>query len=86
MANNNMFTTASNKRKTEQDNIIKNTTEKPDDKKIIPQNTNKKMISAQVTISVYDKFTKINKQAGLKNNAVLNNLIWDYVSKHEGEI
>lgn len=86
MANNNMFATASNKRKTEQDNIIKNTTEKPDDKKIIPQNTNKKMISAQVTISVYDKFTKINKQAGLKNNAVLNNLIWDYVSKHEGEI
>ena len=86
MANNNMFATASNKRKTEQDNIIKNTTEKPDDKKIIPQNTNKKMISAQVTISVYDKFTKINKQAGLKNNAVLNNLIWDYVAKHEDEI
>ena len=83
---NNMFATTSNKRKTEQDNIIKNTTEKPEDKKIIPQNTDKKMISAQVTISVYDKFTAINKKAGLKNNAVLNNLIWDYVSKHEDEI
>ncbi len=83
---NNMFATASNKRKTEQDNIIKNATEKPDDKKVIPQNANKKMISAQVSISVYDKFTRINKKAGLKNNAVLNNLIWEYVSKHEGEI
>lgn len=82
---NNMFADASSKRKAEQDKIIK-TTENKNDERTIPQNVNKKMISAQVAISVYDKFTEINKKAGLKNNAVLNNLIWDYVSKHESEI
>ena len=81
---NNMFAKAATKRKAEQDSIVKAT--EPADKVVITKNPGKKMISAQVSISVYDKFTAINKNAGLKNNAVLNNLIWDYVSKHEDEI
>ncbi len=81
----NMFADASDKRNAEQKNIVNENTE-TNEIKSLPVNKDKKMISAQVSISVYDKFTKINKKAGLKNNTVLNNLIWQYVDKHEGEI
>lgn len=84
----NMFQNVSQKRKETQNSIIEMAEKsvKTEKKDKIPQSEGKKMISAQVNISVYEKFTEINKKAGLKNNSVLNNLIWQYVEKHDSEI
>lgn len=89
MAKNNMFESASAKRKEEINKIVNSSEpkkEKEEAKVIYTKNENKKMISAQVSISVYEKFTEINKKAGLKNNAVINNLIWAYVEDHKKEL
>lgn len=87
MAKNNMFESASAKRKEEINKIVNSSEPKKEEAKVVyTKNENKKMISAQVSISVYEKFTEINKKAGLKNNAVINNLIWAYVEDHKKEL
>ena len=64
-------------RLTEQQNIM-NPTDEQENKKV-PLNVNKKMISAQVSVKQYDKFSQINKIKNVSNNSCINSFINDYV-------
>lgn len=67
-------------RLTEQQNIM-NPTDEQENKKV-PLNVNKKMISAQVSVKQYDKFSQINKIKNVSNNSCINSFINDYVREN----
>ena len=70
----NMFGSASENRKNSQQNLVNSSSD--------TNNFEKKMISAQVSVKQYDKFSQINKIKNVSNNSCINSFINDYVREN----
>ena len=70
----NMFGSASENRKNSQQNLVNSSSD--------THNFEKKMISAQVSVKQYDKFSQINKIKNVSNNSCINSFINDYVREN----
>ena len=70
----NMFGSASENRKNSQQNLVNSSSD--------TNNFEKKMISAQMSVKQYDKFSQINKIKNVSNNSCINSFINDYVREN----
>ena len=70
----NMFGSASENRKNSQQNLVNSSSD--------TNNFEKKLMSAQVSVKQYDKFSQINKIKNVSNNSCINSFINDYVREN----